>query len=383
MTDSVSVSSSDDSLGSRLEAGAYAAEQRTRELREKEEALRRKQEERVLELQRERNEQMAQREAEALAKKREQEELMQQAEAQKRTAEEQRLKELQQKQDEYWASKLQNQKAQQLEELSEEETQREAEAEMFRLEQEQEAEAERIRIREEERQREDPHEGEILKEAEEERSRIKEQNFNTIAKSASDVSGRPTLDSLNDVRSDASLSSFFNKPGNQKPATPSDAMMEQLKSMNSPLPSSSPSPRVAPSPAVVPQTFAPPPAPRPIGIVPQQAKPVGGTGPSIRDMLSKSNNNNDDDNTPAPAPPVRQQAPFEPQKRRVVRQQVFMDDADEDEEFEAFSRNGPNKGMSIADAMKSSNSDDGDSDERGAQEQRAKMWGIDMSKFSD
>ena len=66
------------------------------------------------------------------------------------------------------------------------------------------------------------------------------------------------------------------------------------------------------------------------------------------------------------------------QQRKVVRQP--LPEVDEDEEFEAFSRNGPNKNMSIKDALR--NSDDGGDHSKDDQENKSKMWGVDMSRFN-
>ena len=73
------------------------------------------------------------------------------------------------------------------------------------------------------------------------------------------------------------------------------------------------------------------------------------------------------------------------EQKRVVRQELpavnnEYDDNSEDDEFEAFSRNGPNKGMSIGDAMSSKTLKPADKAE---QKERSKMWGIDISKYSD
>jgi hypothetical protein len=74
----------------------------------------------------------------------------------------------------------------------------------------------------------------------------------------------------------------------------------------------------------------------------------------------------------APEPPAA------PQPRRIVRQELPPLD-DEDEEFEAFARGGPNQGMSIGDALKTVGED---GDGGGAdQSERSKMWGINMTRF--
>jgi hypothetical protein len=73
----------------------------------------------------------------------------------------------------------------------------------------------------------------------------------------------------------------------------------------------------------------------------------------------------------------RSQSEPEPQ-RKVVRQ--ALPEVDEDDEFEAFGRNGPNKNMSIKDALQGS---DKGGLSKGDQENKSKMWGVDMSRFND
>ena len=74
-----------------------------------------------------------------------------------------------------------------------------------------------------------------------------------------------------------------------------------------------------------------------------------------------------------------QKIPPQEQQRKVVRQALPL--VDEDDEFEAFSRNGPNKNMSIKDALRKS--DDGGILSKDDQESKSKMWGVDMSRFND
>ena len=65
-----------------------------------------------------------------------------------------------------------------------------------------------------------------------------------------------------------------------------------------------------------------------------------------------------------------------PERKRVVRQQLPLGDQEDD--FDTFDRNGPNRKMSIADAMNAS----GESSSGGDQEQRSKMWGVDMTRIA-
>jgi hypothetical protein len=79
-------------------------------------------------------------------------------------------------------------------------------------------------------------------------------------------------------------------------------------------------------------------------------------------------------------PPSPKSSPSPPQPRKVVRQ--ALPDVDEDEEFEAFSRNGPNKHMSIRDALRNGTGESDGNNSRGDQENKSKMWGVDMSRFN-
>jgi hypothetical protein len=61
------------------------------------------------------------------------------------------------------------------------------------------------------------------------------------------------------------------------------------------------------------------------------------------------------------------------------------DDDDEDEEFFSYSRSGPNTGMSIQDIMKRKQQQDGPTtsgDKKDDEKRRAKMWGIDIDRFT-
>lgn len=179
-----------------------------------------------------------------------------------------------------------------------------------------------------------------------------------------------------------------------------DEQIARLKALNSPLPA--PSSRGPPTatPVVPPASFASrgaselsnlknQPAPSPT-----TADKSLKTEPTIADMM---NEDDDDDfeeivavesssgsgflsrvlgssggkKSAIPAPP----SPPEP--KRIVRQKLPLGD-DEDDDFDTFDRNGPNRRMSIADAMSSA----GESTSGGDQEQRSKMWGVDMSRIA-
>lgn len=76
------------------------------------------------------------------------------------------------------------------------------------------------------------------------------------------------------------------------------------------------------------------------------------------------------ESSPGPAPKTAREP------RRIVRQQVPL--GDKEDGFDSFDRDGPNRKMSIADAMKASGKSSGGGD----QDQRSKMWGVDMSRIA-
>jgi len=171
-----------------------------------------------------------------------------------------------------------------------------------------------------------------------------------------------------------------------------DEQIARLKALNSPLPA----PRASPSPVTPPASFARRAASGLSNLPPPTAPPakMPKTEPTVAEMM---NDVDDDDEVeevvavessagsgflsrviggskqkerPAAAP----KAPPEP--KRIVRQQLPLVDEDD---FDTFDRNGPNRKMSIADAMTSAGESSGaDAD----QEQRSKMWGVDMSRIA-
>ncbi|KAI2500457.1 hypothetical protein MHU86_14002 [Fragilaria crotonensis] len=145
-----------------------------------------------------------------------------------------------------------------------------------------------------------------------------------------------------------------------------DEQLAKLKALNSPLPSGRPQ-------GLVPAMAPSPPAAAAILIrwvlhhllMNLLLLNGGGNG-----FMGRIFGGNDEQTRNEPQP--------EPQ-RKIVRQPLPA--VDEDEEFEAFSRNGPNKNMSIKDALQNSNEGGGRS--KDDQENKSKMWGVDMSRFND
>ena len=159
-----------------------------------------------------------------------------------------------------------------------------------------------------------------------------------------------------------------------------DEQIAKLKALNSPLPST----RSTASPGVQPASFTSP-APAP----PLMPK----TEPTVADMMSDIDDGDELDEEVVPVKSSAGQgflsrvmgsskqkespAPKAAEPKRIVRQQLPL--GDEDDEFDTFGRNGPNRKMSIADAMSAAGASAGAS---GDPEQRSKMWGVDMSRIA-
>ena len=174
-----------------------------------------------------------------------------------------------------------------------------------------------------------------------------------------------------------------------------DAQLAKLKALNSPLPVGPPAGGIRPE--MSPQ-YAPPPAAVPDDTY---AAPAPGPSMSVLDLMKQKNAKDAAARAEAPAPAPQDsggggflgrmfggddgqepsQAPPPPQERRVVRQALPLeDDEDDEDDFDTFARSGPNKNMSIKDAMQSQGED---MEDDGNQDQRSKMWGVDMSRFND
>jgi len=69
--------------------------------------------------------------------------------------------------------------------------------------------------------------------------------------------------------------------------------------------------------------------------------------------------------------------------RGPIRQNVSLPDDDEEDDFFEYSRDGGNTGMSIKDIMARENKNSGGSSSKTDAKQQAKMWGIDIDKFTD
>lgn len=110
----------DSDLASRLEAGAYAEEQRQREMRRQIEEQREQDRLRQIAAQRQREEDLAMREAESLRKKREAIERAKEEEERKAAEEQVKQEQMMEAQQNYWKDKLEAERARKLQKLSDE-----------------------------------------------------------------------------------------------------------------------------------------------------------------------------------------------------------------------------------------------------------------------
>mmetsp|Transcript_4368 Transcript_4368/g.8397 ORF Transcript_4368/g.8397 Transcript_4368/m.8397 type:complete len:761 (+) Transcript_4368:76-2358(+) len=425
-------------LASRLESAAIMKEKFDAEARirkeEEEQAYRAK----VLEEQQRRDEEIRTREEQKIAAKRAEKERQQREQEERREAEKKRLADLQAAQDAYWTKKLEEERKRTGNSMSaeekammEEKRRQEAAARIAASARQAAKQAEIEKLREEERARENPHEGEILKEAAEDELHERERNADIMEKSAAFVSRTVPQQRPNDVSSDA-----FLKEQEKKKAALDDFLKQQnerLASLSSPLPflgkktskfeSKSPSK----SEGVIPSLNLTDLTRRNNGNDSQgtnsdmnlESKTSRSTNdtsrlsladltmakrsengstpqesttdepqikiPSLAEMtmLKKTQN----DGVP-PSTPTRRPAPANPSSSsRPIRQSIPMsNDDDEDDDFFTYSRNGGNSGMSIKEIMsrQSGNSSDSSSTSKSdAAKQQSKMWGIDIDKFMD
>ena len=188
--------------------------------------------------------------------------------------------------------------------------------------------------------------------------------------------------------------------------------VDQLKSMNSPLPSPGKmnrQPMVKPKIGQVSPTMYRAPPMAPAAFAPKPPSPAPSPGLDLASLTMAKNKNQGSSSPPPPSPPSSSAPPRldlasltmakprnqgnagavkKPPAKRVVRQRVQLADDydDDDDDDDDLMRASP--GMSIADAMKQQRKSGGGSSVSrpsggGAKDAdaRAKQWGIDMSKF--
>jgi len=395
-------------LGARLEQAAEVQEKRDAEARIAAEKKREEEKKAFAETQKKQMEELRQKEAERLEKARVAAEKVRKEEEAKLEAQRAELEARQAAQDEYWAKMLEKEKGRQ-ERMEPVEMKREKEVQARDSEEKRERdvakEAERVRIREEERAREDPHESEILKEAAEAKLRDRELVRDIETQSAARVSRTVPQPSKEDV----SVSSFVWEQQRKKEEIDRLRKLDEqsLRALNSPLPSPSKAPVGIPPPATM---YRAPPAPAP---APARSSSAPDLSLASLTMAKKRESSAPPPSPPPPAPASSSQRLnlFEMTRlkkesdspsaasstasnrkkpvKRAVRQQVPLSsqygDDDDDDDDDLMRSGAP--GLTVADALKQQRKNGGGSKSPGGKkdvsaDQKAKQWGIDMSKFS-
>eukprot|EP00804_Cyclotella_cryptica_P002429 CCRYP_004120-RB/>CCRYP_004120-RB protein AED:0.01 eAED:0.01 QI:1685/1/1/1/0.5/0.33/3/1371/273 len=241
--------------------------------------------------------------------------------------------------------------------------------------------AKREQIREEERMRESKHEGEILREAQEEKLRDRELTRDIIDESVAKVSRTVVKPSAGDV----SASAFVQEQRKKKEELDrlAEVQRQRLKMLNSPLSTQHNAPTRSSTPRPLPSVKTPP------------VRPTPKVSPSSRDMtlssltMKKNTQPSQSKDTITPKPSMSDSA-MSPAKRplkKPVRQQLpITRQYDNDDEDDDNLMKGGGSGLTVADALNQQRNDGGgdkSSESKKAlnAEDRAKQWGIDMSRF--
>jgi len=405
----------DDALASRLELAAEEQEKRDAESRLAAEKKREEEKRQIEEQQRQREEEFRKKEEARIAAARQKAEDVRRQEEEKIAAEKAGVLARQQAQDDYWAKMLQKEKKKKGAGVTADQMRMKEVAARDReekIEREVASNAEMERIREEERLREDPHEGEILKQAADARTRERERVRDIEILAAARVSRTVPKPSNEDVSASAFIAEQRRKKEEIDRLRKFD--VEQLKSMNSPLPSPG---KMKRQPAVKPRIgqvsptmFRAPPF-APTTTTPKPPAPAPTQGLDLASLTMAKNKNQRSVASPPPSPPSSSAPPrldiasltmakntqnagaTKTPVKRVVRQRVQIDDDDDDDDDDDLMSAAP--GMSIADAMKqqrksgaggsgnAGKSSGGDGGGKNiSSDERAKQWGIDMSKFT-
>eukprot|EP00571_Detonula_confervacea_P004724 CAMPEP_0172314108 /NCGR_PEP_ID=MMETSP1058-20130122/21693_1 /TAXON_ID=83371 /ORGANISM="Detonula confervacea, Strain CCMP 353" /LENGTH=812 /DNA_ID=CAMNT_0013027887 /DNA_START=131 /DNA_END=2569 /DNA_ORIENTATION=+ len=397
-----------DHLAARLGQAAEEQEKREAEARleaELEATKKREDEKRArAEVQRQREEEARRREVERMEKARIIAEEERRKVEEKASAERAALEARQAQQDDYWAKMLNKEQERKQQSEPIDITRKKeviARDSKERVERDVAKDVTRENIRNEERAREDPHEGEILKEAAEAKLRDRERVRDIEEVSAA----RVTRTVPQPPKKDVSVSSFVQEQRRKQEEIDRLRQLDTqlLKSLNSPLPSPGkapvgmpPSPFRAPPPVVA----RPPPAPAParpsspalsLASLTMAKKSEGsGSAPASPPPapprlnlfeMTKLKKDSDSSTSSATATPAAKKRP--PAAKRVVRQQVaILGDDDEDDDDDDMMRSGA-PGLTVADALKKQRKSGGGTPggKKMTADDKAKAWGIDMSKF--
>ncbi|KAL3776649.1 hypothetical protein HJC23_001895 [Cyclotella cryptica] len=377
-----------DDLAARLEKAAVEQENRESENRAAAEKKRMEQQQALLELQKEREANFLRQEAERMEEARKKAEQLRLKEQEKKAAERAKLEAAVAKQDEYWANQLKKQQAKREASMPVQERRRSEERDIIKATESEEMferdvakDAKREQIREEERMRESKHEGEILKEAQEEKLRDRELTRDIIDESVAKVSRTVVKPSAGDV----SASAFVQEQRKKKEELDrlAEVQRQRLKMLNSPLSTQHNAPTRSSTPRPLPSVKTPP------------VRPTPKVSPSSRDMtlssltMKKNTQPSQVKDTITPKPSMSDSA-MSPAKRplkKPVRQQLpITRQYDNDDEDDDNLMKGGGPGLTVADALNQQRNDGGgdkSSESKKAlnAEDRAKQWGIDMSRF--
>ena len=171
---------------------------------------------------------------------------------------------------------------------------------------------------------------------------------------------------------------------------------EQLKSLNSPLPSptkatvsntnpvmkTSSTTKIPTTPnlSLSELTMKSKPKPDPTDDVQEITAPTPAPAPRLS-LTQMTMLKREDDKPKVDTKSVKQETKSTPAPRRIVRQKVPLPDGDEDDDFMEYARGSDNAKMSIKDIMAKQNADKSDSGSKKNEKNKSKMWGIDMDKL--
>ena len=171
---------------------------------------------------------------------------------------------------------------------------------------------------------------------------------------------------------------------------------EQLKSLNSPLPSptkatvsntnpvmkTSSTTKIPTTPnlSLSELTMKSKPKPDPTDNVQEITAPTPAPAPRLS-LTQMTMLKREDDKPKVDTKSVKQETKSTPAPRRIVRQKVPLPDGDEDDDFMEYARGSDNAKMSIKDIMAKQNADKSDSGSKKNEKNKSKMWGIDMDKL--
>jgi len=382
-------------LGSRLEQAAEVQEKRDAEARAFAKHKREEERRAWAKAQAQRAENIHKKEAERLERAKLAAEEERRREEERAAEERAEMEARQARQDEYWAKMLEKERSRSSRsepveiKRKKEVIARDADE---RLERDVAKDAERERMREEERAREDPHEGKILEEAADARLRDRERVRDIEIQSAARASRTVATPSNDDV----SVSSFVRQQQRKKEEIDRLRKLDKqsLKSLNSPLPIPGRAQAVlSPSPVPARRPSSPDLSLASLTMAKKGANPSvpeASPPPSQRlNLFEMTKFKQDSGSSSSPASSSTASRPTPAAKKRPVRQQLplstrsILGDGDDNEDDDLMRSGAP--GLTVADALRQQRKSKGGNTPGGNEDisadDKAKKWGIDMSKF--